>query len=417
MLNDIKSLTCRVNSVLSTPCECAEYLTEAESAYLTTCENSVVTLTATTEGRATVYQWQVFTAGEWVDASGTSDKSTYTSGALALGSHQFRVVVADCYGCESISDSVTITVVANTLAIYISAEDNEFCGGGSTILHSEVFFDAVNIDGNANLTVTWQISSEGITYSNISTGPTLNTGVLTYVSQVAPYDGTPYFYRAIATYNGCSSSTEDTLTDQIVVAKPQPYINYLEAEDATICDGGTAIIHVLTINDVGSSLYQWQEYIGGVWVDIEVGGEGADYTTPTLTEGTYTYRIVITQDAGCRVESNPVVITVVADPVVTIVADDNTISVGGSFVLTSNVVGGNGPTFYQWQLYDLNGTGWTNSDIFGANNSTFDNVAHELAFPSGFWDPIAAGAYLMRVQVGQDSGCEDFSNEITITVS
>lgn len=420
MLNEIQALSCRVNAVLRTPCECGEYLVEATSAYLTTCENSTITLTAETTGRPVAYQWQILTAGEWVNAAGVSDESTYTSGVLAIGTYEYRVAVVDCHGCESVSDSITITVVANTLQIFISADDNDFCSGGETTLHAEVLFNAVNIDASPNLTVTWEYSTDGITYTPIvgAEGPTYDTGPLYGSAIVPPYGGTPHFFRGVANYNGCTSDTSPANTnfDQTIDVVGQPYVNLLYAEDDTICDGGFAVLHSEILGGAGSLFFQWQELIGGVWTNI-VGAEGPALVTDALTEGTYQYRIIVNMDSGCYLESVPVYVFVVPDPVVTISVDDNSIAVGGEFTISSNVTGGSGTTVYQWQLFDLNATGWTNSDIFGANSSTFNNVAYELAFPSGFWDPIAAGTYQMRLAVYQDSGCETYSDPVTITVT
>lgn len=416
MLNEIRLLSCQVSAFLQTPCECGEYITEVTAPYATTCVASDITLTADTSGKVTAYQWQIYSAGNWVNASGTSTEKEYTILDLIEGVYEYRVVVIDCHGCESQSESFTLTVVPNTLQIYISADDNEFCSMGTTTIHSEVLFNAINIDFNPNLSVQWQSSSDGITYTDIpgASNPTYTTEPLGYYGNIVPYGGYPYFYRAVATYNGCVSDTGPTGTnsDQTIVIVTQLFFDYWAAEDDTICDGGIAILHGSTLGGSGSSTFQWQELINDVWVDIP-GANGSDLATDSLTTGIYNYRLEVIQDSGCYGASLPIQVTVVPDPVVTITADDETISAGGSFTLSSNVTGGNGTSTYQWQLFDLNATGWTNSDIFAANASTFTNIGSTV--PD--FDPIIAGSYLLRVVVIQDSGCEAFSNEITITVT
>ena len=77
-----------------------------------------------------------------------------------------------------------------------------------------------------------------------------------------------------------------------------------------------------------------------------------------MTTGTHTYRVLVTQDAGCFVQSSDQVITVADDPTVGISTVNPNICEGGTALLSATVTGGAGTSNYQWQYNDA-GT-WTN---------------------------------------------------------
>jgi hypothetical protein len=106
-----------------------------------------------------------------------------------------------------------------------------------------------------------------------------------------------------------------------------------------ICEGGFSTLHSEVVGGAGGNNYQWQQLIAGTWVDI-FGANGADYITDLLSEGTYTYRVIVLQDAGCEGISDGETIVVNGDAQVFDSADDNEICNSGLTTLHSNVVGG-----------------------------------------------------------------------------
>ncbi|MCA1800337.1 MAG: hypothetical protein LC650_03500, partial [Actinobacteria bacterium] len=172
------------------------------------------------------------------------------------------------------------------------------------------------------------------------------------------------------------------------------------AEDNEICAGGLTILHSEVVGGAGDNVYQWQQFVSGTWVDI-FGANGADYVTDILDEGSYEYRVVVTQDAGCEGASDGEIIIVNADPIVYDSAEDNEICDGGLTVLHSEVVGGAGDNTYQWQ--QLVSGSWV--DIFGANGADYVT------------ETLATGSYTYRVVVIQDSGCEAAADGEVIVVN
>ena len=121
------------------------------------------------------------------------------------------------------------------------------------------------------------------------------------------------------------------------------------------------------------------------------------FTTPTLTTGSYNYRLLITQGSGCSDESNTINIQVVNDPVATI-SGDNLICENEFVVISSTVTGGAAPFVYHWQL--LQGSDWV--DV-GSTNPTFNTGS------------LPAATYSYRLFVENGSGCNVVSNTFVIT--
>ena len=169
-------------------------------------------------------------------------------------------------------------------------------------------------------------------------------------------------------------------------------LNYVLAVSTTLTasvNGGT-----------GTVSYQWQTDPGGGWQNI--GGETTNtYTTPSLTLGSYDYRVVITQGNGCAVNGSTSTVVVIPDPVITINADDNSVCNGGVVEFTSSLTGGSGSATYQWQLND-NGGGWSN--ISSATTDVYTSTS------------LTTGSYSYRLIINQVAGCTDTSNIETISV-
>src|SRR5678816_3917787 len=181
-----------------------------------------------------------------------------------------------------------------------------------------------------------------------------------------------------ASGNGCDATISDVVSVSVV---PDPLI-FVSADDDEFCDGGLTTIHSEVTGGAGGNNYQWQQWNGTLWTNIP-GANGGDYTTPALATGTYSYRLVVTQDTGCEGASSPQVIVVNTDPLVFATADDIDFCNGGSTTLHSEVIGGAGGNNYQWQ--SLVAGNWEN--LSQGNLADYTTVA------------IATGTYTYRLVV------------------
>ncbi|MGB4849124.1 MAG: hypothetical protein WBP41_14460, partial [Saprospiraceae bacterium] len=326
------------------------------------------------------YQWQELSGGIWIDIFG-ANADNYTTEILPPGSYSYRVIVNQDAGCEGISDGETIVVTGDP-QVFDNADDNEFCSGGSTTLHTTV------VGGAGGNNYQWQTLIGGIWVDIFgATGADYTTDVL---------DAGTYTYRVVVVQNG---GCEDVSDGQTIVVIPDPEV-IVNADDNEFCDGGSTSIHAQVIGGAGAANYQWQQLIQGLWIDLFLANS-SDYTTDILDAGTYTYRVVVTQDAGCETISSNVLLVVNGDPVVTDNADQNSICNGGIAMLHSQVVGGAGLNNYQWQ--QLVGGIWI--DIFSANSANYTTGS------------LSIGSYTYRVVVTQDAGCEAASGGQTINVT
>jgi hypothetical protein len=133
-----------------------------------------------------------------------------------------------------------------------------------------------------------------------------------YTTDVLVTPGT-YTYRVIVTQNSSGCQVVSANTTVTVVSDPTVSV---VASDLTICDGGTSLFTATVSGGTGTTVYQWQSFNGTIWSNV--GANQNTYTTPVLTVGTYTYRVLITQASGCDAVSANQVITVVADPAVSV---------------------------------------------------------------------------------------------------
>jgi hypothetical protein len=258
------------------------------------------------------------------------------------------------------------------------------CLGGNEVLSATI------TGGSGNITYQWQISPNGNTGWN-------DVAMATALTYQPPSSsaGTTYYRLLIkASGNGCDDLVSNVVSVLIVV-DPQIFIL---ADDQEFCEGGFTILHSEVVGGAGGNSYQWQLLSGTLWTNLS-NGTGADYTTPVLTTGTYSYRLIVTQDTGCEGVSNVLVLVVNEDPEVTLTADDSEFCNGGNTTLHSDVEGGAGGNNYQWQIQS--GATWVN---VGTNNVDFNT------------GPLASGTYTYRVIIAQDSGCDAVSSGITLIV-
>ena len=272
----------------------------------------------------------------------------------------------------------TINVLpAPTLSITVN--DASICDGGTALLTAVV-------SGGTISNYQWQ-QLVGGNWTNVGTNQsTYTTPALT--------TGT-YTYRVIG---NPGTSCVVVSPNSVVTVVADPTIS-ISSTGLNICDGGTTTFTATVSGGNGTTVYQWQQLISSVWTNV--GTNSNVFTTPILTVGTYTYRLLVTQDAGCAAQSANQVVNVFADPTVGVSANNPTVCVGGSAIITATVSGGSGTNTFQWQSSPDNSV-WTN---VGTNSNTYTT-------------PIlnTVGTTYYRVLVTQNPGCSVLSTAATVTV-
>ena len=306
--------------------------------------------------------------------------ASFTTSVLPVGNYEYRLTISQDEGCAAISSSVNIVINADP-SVTVTASDLEVCEGGTVLL-------TANVVGGAGTSVyQWQYNDPGTGWENVGTNSS------TYTTPALGLGTNEY--RVIVTQNpGCEVTSAPVSIN--VVSGPSVSV---AVDQTSICEGGTALFTATVTGGTGTNNYQWQAFSGGTWNDI-AGATSSTYSIALLNAGTFDYRVVVSQDAGCNVTSATATVTVVEDPVVTVTADDLDICAGGTAMFSATVTGGAGTTLYQWQFN--NGGTW--EDISGATSSTYSIAL------------LNTGTYEYRVNVSQNSGCQTTSDPVSVTV-
>ncbi len=232
-------------------------------------------------------------------------------------------------------------------SVSITPSSATICTGGTTTLTATVS------TGGDTSSYQWQQLISGV-WTNVGTNSaTYTTPVLTV--------STDFRINITKTSIGCELPLATTTIT--VIADPSVSI---ATSASTICTGGTSTFTATVSNGSGTSSFQWQRLISGVWTNV--GTNAASFTTPVLTANS-DFRVVVTQStSGCDVTSAANTIIVVADPSVSITTVTPVICVGGSITLNATLTGGTGTCTLQWQS-SPDGTIWT--DISGATSTPY----------------------------------------------
>ncbi|MFN6387301.1 MAG: hypothetical protein ACK4X2_03205, partial [Bacteroidota bacterium] len=290
--------------------------------------SATISVTATGGTPSLSYQW--FSNTSNTNTGGTSISgaisSSYTPPSSSAGTtYYYCVVSASGNGCATVtSNAATIIIVADpTISQQPSAITQ--CIGGTAQL------SVTATGGTPSLTYQW--------YSNTNNANTGGSSILnaTSSSYTPPSTsaGTIYYYCIVsASGNGCNPVTSDVvavtiLADPSISSQPTGF---------TECIDGTRSLSVTATGGTPSLTYQWYRNTTSSTSGATLIGSAtnASYTPPSTTAGlTYYYCIVSASGNGCTsVTSSIVLVTVVADPTITVQPTAITQCIGGTSALS-----------------------------------------------------------------------------------
>jgi ubiquitin len=200
--------------------------------------------------------------------------------------------------------------------------------------------------------IKWQISTDGITFTDISPAATTASYTIPKTLSAASYS-----YRAILTSGACSATTKP-----VVISIAPAVVTGTIAASNTVCSGSATKL-VLTGN-IGTIQWQSASTATGTYSKIS-GATTATYTTPLMTTSVF-YRAMVTNN-GCSLATASFGITV-QKAVAGTVAGVPTSSVCLTSPPTLSLKGYTG-TVFQW-LSATTSTG-TYTAISGATSSTY----------------------------------------------
>jgi hypothetical protein len=247
----------------------------------------------------------------------------------AVGTYDYSVVITDALGCTAQSAIEVVTINPTPTPQILANGPTSFCANGS-----------VNIVASGGDTYLW------------------NDGTTTTANITASIGGD--YYCTVSSTAGCSVMT-DTIT---VTLFPTPTTPIITASGVTsFCSGGS-----VTLSSTSANGYNWGN--GNTAQDLIVSTSGS-------------YIVTISDVNGCTAVSLPQIVTVNANPVVTVTPNGpTTFCIGNSVDLTSSAITGN-----VW-----------------SNTQTSQTITTN-----------ASGSY--STTVTDANGCTGISNVITVTVN
>lgn len=233
----------------------------------TVCQDSTLTLNATTSIGATTYQW-------YINGSTYTNQSTQSTPAVTFnvpGSHKVYLVAYNSCGFYHY-DSTTVTVNPSPV-VNVSATNDTICSGQSTTLSAS---------GNAS-TYVWS--------NGVPNGPGPHS--------VSPTTSTTYTVTGVSA-QGCSTSSNIT-----IVVENLPVANALYTPSTAICPNTPVVFDATT--SVDASTYSWS-FTGGT-----PSSSNTPLTTVTYAAGgTYPYSLVVGNNCGTHTYNGSITIDVCA---------------------------------------------------------------------------------------------------------
>lgn len=318
------------------------------------CVGSTVQSNVTLAGHGGQIQWQYATNinGPWTNFPGatttTLNTTTITNTIGALNTTTYIRAQLSWGNCPNAFSTVTTLTVYNFSIAGSIAASQTICSG--------TLPDTLMLNGYVGNNFTWQVSTNGSTWTTISN----SNNPFLLPSQMGSLSSNRY-YRVLVTNGPCSQQVTASI---LITVSPNPTVGTASSSQ-TICIGSTQ--SNLSLNSwtgnlqwqSSSNLVNWINIAGATSSTLTVAQMGGNLTTTTF------YRVVVSNGAACNpVNSNTVTITVVPQSNAGNISPNDTVCYNtqpNNIVLT-NYTG----TSISWQI-STNGSTWnaigTNSNI------------------------------------------------------
>ena len=329
---------------------------------------------------ALTYAWQYKTpSGSWKSLGSTKQSVTIT-GTTARNGYQYRVVVTDEAGNTATSQPATLTVGP----IVITSQPQSV-----GVFVGEYASFSVEALGTGTLSYAWQYKTP--TGSWKSLGSTKQT---VKVSATQARDG--YQYRVVVTDEAGNSVTSEPATLNIVQLRITS-----APQSVAVLVGQKATFSVEAVGS-GTLSYAWQYKTpnGTTWKALSSTKQSITITMTEARNG-YQYRVVVTDEAGNSVTSDPATVTI--SPIgITSQPESAAVLVGQRATFSVEAVGV-GELSYAWQYKTPSGTTWKS---LGSTKQSISISATE-----------ARNGYQYRVVVTDEAGNTVTSDPATLTIA
>ncbi len=332
---------------------------------------------------APTVQWQVSIDGtNWNNIAGaTSISYSFTTTSTDNGKH-YRAIFTNTAGSAT-TNGATLTV--NAAPIITTQPLKQTVNAGQSVSFT------AGASGSPTPTVQWQVSSDGILWSDIT------EAVATTYSFIAQSADHGKQYRAVFTNPAGSATTNSAIlyvnTPPVVTSHPSPQT--VNAGQTTTFSAAASGVPVPTVH--------WQVSSDGTtWVDIPAATSTTYTFTAQAADNGKQYRAIFTNDAG-SVATNSASLTVNVAPAITTQPANQSVIAGQTAIFSAAANGSPTPSV-QWQ-WSPDGSAWT--DIVGATSITYsfttqltDNGKRYRAVFTNIAGSASSNAALLTVTAG-----------------
>ena len=289
-----------------------------------------------TDGTITSYSWSKLSGPTYTISDSTVANPTISN--LVAGVYTFRLTVTDNDG-KIATDDVVITV--NTLPVANAGSDQTIHLPTNT---ANLSGSATDADAASTISYNWSRVSGPTTFT-ISNATIANPTLSNLVA------GT-YTFRLTATDNNGGSNTDDV----VIIVNTPPVANAGADVTLTLPTNATQLNGSGTDADAGGSVssYSWSRVSGPTTFTIS-NANVANPTLSNLVQGTYTFRLTVTDNRG-GTGTDDVVINVVPS-VVRIQAENYSAMLGVQTETTTDAGGGLNVGYINvndWMDYTIN---------------------------------------------------------------
>jgi gliding motility-associated-like protein len=311
-------------------------------------------------GTITTYAWDL---GDGTTATGSAPAvHTYAT----AGTYPVKLVVTTNNGCKD-STTQTVTVYPKPIVTFTVNTTNQCLNP-----NSYTFISTATVSSGTLTAYTWDLG-DGTT----ATGPT--PAAHTYTTA-----GAYTIKLVVTTDNGCTDSTTQTIT-----IYPKPTASFtINTANQCLNPNSYTFTSTSTVSS-GTLTYAWDLGDG----TTAIGSAPAAHTYTTA--GTYSVKLVVTTNNGCK-DSTTQTVTVYPKPIVAFTVNNaNQCLNANSYTFTSTSTVSSGTlTTYTWNFGD------------GTTATGTTPAAHTYT---------TAGAYTVKLVVTTDNGCMDSTTQ-TITI-
>ncbi|MEK7415730.1 MAG: hypothetical protein AAB263_20685, partial [Planctomycetota bacterium] len=345
------------------------------------CSGNAVTFSAVIDNPgvtgSNIYRWQVSTdnGATWASLTnnvvfnGTGTPTLSISNVAGMHNYRFRLR-AGTSTCSVIFTNSALLTVEGPITVTDNPDDVTLCSGQSTS-----FTSTANVGTAGTMLYQWQVTTDGINYSNLSDAG-VYSGTTTTTLSISDVTGlygrcyrlsfrtgecvAVYSQRACLTIEGPISITDhpDTITQ---------------------CNGEAVIFGVATQNtslDATGMFYQWQQSTnnGTTWTNLPndtlYNGSNTDTMSIAYTVGLQgnLYRVLV-WTGTCDTLTSNVALLRVEGPLTVLDEPDNISECSGSGVTFQSTISnaGLGTLIYQWEYSSDDGATWSDVPAGGIN--------------------------------------------------